>query len=87
MINEAYLTLRDESRRAQYDREHPLAGKLEGKYGQFSYNSFKRDAKHGQFAYNYFKRYPTNIWEFVVKGGKMVAIFSIWYTANFKRKI
>lgn len=73
MINEAYHTLREKFRRAQYDREHPSAGKWEGKYGQF--------------AYNYFKRYATYILEFVVKGGKMVAIFSIWYTVIFKRKI
>lgn len=70
MINEAYHTLRDEYRRAQYDREHPSAGKWEGNYGQFAYNYFKRDAKYGQFAYNFFKRYATCIWEFVVKGEK-----------------
>lgn len=87
MINEAYHTLKEKFRRAQYDREHPSAGKWEGKYGQFAYNNFKRYSKYGQFAYNYFKRYATYILEFVVKGGKMVAIFSIWYTVIFKRKI
>lgn len=87
MINEAYHTLRDEYRRAQYDREHPSAGKWEGNYGQFAYNYFKRDAKYGQFAYNFFKRYATCIWEFVVKGGKMeIAIFSIWYTVLFQKE-
>lgn len=76
MINEAYHTLRNEYRRAQYDREHQSAGKREGTYGQFTYNYFERDAGYGQFAYNYLKRYATYIWKFVVKGGKMVAIFA-----------
>lgn len=76
MINEAYHTLRDEYRRARYDREHQSAGKWEGTYGQFTYNYFKRDAGYEQFACNYLKRYATYIWKFVVKGGKMVAIFA-----------
>ncbi|XP_034314042.2 uncharacterized protein [Magallana gigas] len=70
MINEAYHTLRDEYRRAQYDREHQSAGKWEGTYGQFTYNYFKRDAGYEQFACNYLKRYATYIWKFVVKGGE-----------------
>uniref|UniRef100_K1R634 Chaperone protein dnaJ n=1 Tax=Magallana gigas TaxID=29159 RepID=K1R634_MAGGI len=70
MINEAYHTLRNEYRRARYDREHQSAGKWEGTYGQFTYNYFERDAGYGQFAYNYLKRYATYIWKFVVKGGE-----------------
>lgn len=70
MINEAYHTLRDEYRRARYDREHQSAGTWEGTYGQFTYNYFERDAGYGQFAYNYLKRYATYIWKFVVKGGE-----------------
>lgn len=86
MINEAYHTLKEKFRRAQYDREHPSAGKWEGKYGQFAYNNFKRYSKYGQFAYNYFKRYATYILEFVVKGGVNGCYFFHMVYSDFQKE-
>lgn len=58
LLNEVYHTLRDEFRRAQYDRMHPSVGQWE-----------RNHYTHGQFAYSYFSRCTAYIWDFV-KGEK-----------------
>lgn len=68
MLNEAYETLKNKKRRAQYDREHPSAGHWKGdSYNWNRKKQTKTNNKNDQNTYDELKRYAAYIWEFIVK--------------------
>lgn len=68
MLNEAYETLKNKVRRAQYDKEHPSAGHWKGdSYNWNRKKQTKTNRKYDKNTYNELKRYAAYIWDSIVK--------------------